>query len=371
MARSADILASTLDELQEGWTETFTKNHPLWERIRSNGRFNKRKLKGPDLLFGVVTGGPGYAVTNRTGSPLLAGGRRQNLVQGRESPTYIIYHWTVPTKDLREATVEQDYVDLVDNYGIPAMADVHERLAAQTARGAASASSGTNLDGVDGFTTLNADQDYFPQDLGDARNGIFQAAAVGSQTHTVHNLGASGAASPTTGWYHQYGTISSFGVNGRKVMRTHHDKAMQEGAQFSGAMDLLIGDDGSYQNYADDLDDQVQSVVVEGDVNKTKVREGMKFKQGVFFPDPAIDITDTTAFTTAAMQNGVIYGLTSADWELMMIGDKNGSGDKMFAVGEPLYITESPLVQYRLECYANLCCKNLRRQMLITGGATA
>jgi hypothetical protein len=370
MGRSADILASTLNDLLPDYEETFTKNHPLWERVRKNGKFNKRKLKGPQLLFDVLTGGPGYAATDRTGSTVLAGGRRQNLKQGNEDPARIIYYWNVPEKDLDEASTEYDFANLVENYGIPAMADVSERIAAQLARGASSAGTDANGGDVEGFLTLNGDQSYTPQDTTSLRSGVFQFAAIASQTNTVHGLPMSGAAAnPTTGWYHQYGTISSFSVDGRKVMRTHHDKAMQEGAQFVGAMDLLIGDDGSYQNYADDLDDQIQSLVVEGDPNKTKVREGMKFKAGVFFPDPAIDITDTTAFTTAAARNGVIYGMTTADWEMIMIGP--GNGDKIFRVGEPIPVSQQPLIQYRLTSYSNVFCKNLRRQMVITGGAQA
>lgn len=370
MGYSADILASTLQELLPGYVDTFTKFHPLWDRIAANGKFNQRKLKGPWVEFTVLTGGPGYAVTDRTGSTTLAGGRRENAKRGIAYPTHLIYHFNVPNKDLKEAQTEYDFVGLVEDYGDPALSDLAERMSRQVARGASSAGTDPEGGGVDGFFTLNGDQTYAPQDAGSTEQGLFQYAAVGAQTNTVHSLPMSGAGSnPTTGWYHQFGQISSFSSEGRKVLRTTRDKAGQEGSGLTGGMDLLISDDASYQNYLDDLDDQVQVAVVEGDKGKHKVREGVAFGQAVWFPDPAIDITDTTAFSTATAQSGVIYGLTTDDFEMIMLGDKGVNGKDFFEMEEPIRLESKPMVHYRLSCYANIFCRQLRRQMVVVGGA--
>lgn len=372
MGYSADILASTLQDLLPGYVDTFTAYHPLWDRIRKGGKFNKRKLKGPWVDFAVVTGGPGYAVTDRTGSTTLAGGRRQNAKRGLEYPARLIYHFNVPHKDLEEAESEYDLVDLVDNYGDTAMADLAERMARQVARGASSSGSDPEGGGVDGFFTFNGSQTFAPQDASAGRSGLFQALAKGSQTNTVHGLPMSGAGSdPVTGWEHQYAHIDSFDQHGRKVMRSTLQKADQEGAGLTGGMDLLVGDDGSYQNYLEDLDDQVQVAVVENDKGKGKVRNGVKFLQADFFTDPAIDLSDTTAFSDALMQTGVIYGMTTEDFEMIMLGSKGVNGEDFFRVEEPIRLSEAPMSHFRMSCYANIFCKQLRRQMLITGGANA
>lgn len=369
MGFSADVLASTLEELIPDYVDTFTMYHPLWDRVKSNGKFNSRRLKGPWVEFAVVTGGPGQAVTDRTGSTTLAGSRTQNAVRGLEYPTHLFYWWDVPHKDLKEAQTENDVVQLINRYGDTAMGDIAERLARQMARGASSSGSDPSGGGFDGFFTLNGDMSYTPQSISGTRSGMFQYLAKGSQTNTVHNIPMSGAATaPTTGWEHQYGTISSFSAEGRKVMRTHLNKAGLEGANLSGYMDLLIGDDSSYQNYLEDLDTQVQVATVEGDRGKGKVREGVKFLTADFYTDPAIDITDTTSFTSTAPQSGVIYGLCTEDFEMIMLGDQGG-GDKFFDLEEPIRLESKPMTQFRMSTYCNIFCNQLRRQMVITGGA--
>ena len=370
MAYSADILASTLQDLVPGWVDLYTRNHPLWDRIKKGGGFNKRALKGPWMEFAVLTGGPGQAVTDRSGSTVLAGTRAQNLKRGIEYPARLIYYFAVPEKDLEEADTAYDFANLVEEYGEAGMADLMERMSDQVARGASSAGSDPSGGGVEGFVTLNGDTNYTPVSASSQRTGIFEFATVANQNDTVHDLPKQGAASnPTTGWYHQYGSISTFQLNGRRVMRTVRDRANQQGASLDGGIDLLLGDDGSYQNYAENLDDQVIAAVVENDKGQGKVREGLKFGTAVFFSEPSIDLTDTTAFGATA-RTGVIYMFCSRDWEMFTVGSKNGGKD-LFRVHDPIPVPDQPLIHYRMSAYANMYCRNLRRQGVVTGGATA
>lgn len=370
MSINADVLASTLQDLLPGHVDLYTKNHPLWDRIRKGGGFNRRKLKGPYMEFNVLTGGPGKLYSDRTGTTVLAATRKQNLRTGNEYGARLVYAFTVPEKDLEEADTPYDFANLVENYGEAGMAEIMEIMANQAARGSSSAGSDSE-GGAAAFITLNGDQFYNPTAVGTQRSGVFQFAAPASQTATVHGVPMQAAATnPTTGWYHQYGNISSFLINGRKIMRTTVDTANQQGASLQGGVDLLMGDDSSYQNYAENLDDQVIAQVVENDKGQGKVREGLKFRTAVFFPDPAIDITDTTAFTTSAAQNGVIYALCTDDWEMFTIGNKNGGKD-LFTVSPAQLIPGLTAFEYRISFYANMFCKNLRRQGAITGGAIA
>lgn len=368
MSFSADILASTLQDLLPGYVDLYTLNHPLWSRVKSGGGFNRRKLKGPWVEFNVLTGGPGQAVTDRTGSTVLAGTRAQKLVRGIEYGARIIYYFAVPEKDLDEASTPYDFANLVENYGEAGMADVMERMANQLARGASTSGTDPLGGGVDGFITLNGESTYNPQSGG--RTGVFEYAARASQGDTVHDIPKEGAASGTFGWYNQYGDINSFGMDGRKVLRTVRDAANQQGASLDGGIDLLLGDDASYQNYAENLDDQVVAAVVENDKGQGRIREGLKFGTATFFSEPAIDLTDTASFTTATSRSGLIYGLCSKDWEMFTVGDKNAGSD-LFTVSDPIPVPDQPLIHYRVTFYANMLCKNLRRQFAVTGGATA
>ena len=370
MGYSADILASTLQDLLPGYVDLYTLNHPLWMRVKQGGGFNRRKLKGPWMEFNVLTGGPGNAITDRSGSSVLAGTRKQRLRRGIEYGARLIYFFDVPEKDLDEASTPYDFANLVENYGEAGMADLMERMANQLARGASTAGSDPLGGGVDGFITLNGEQTYCPQDIGGTRTGIFQYANRANQNNTVHNLPMESAANGVNGWYHQFGQINSFSVDGRKVMRTARDKANQQGSSLDGGVDLLMGDDASYQNYAENLDDQVVAAVVENDKGQGKIREGLKFGTATFFSEPAIDLSDTAAFTSATSQSGIIYGLCSKDWEMFTVGDKN-AGQDLFTVHDPIPVPDQPLIHYRVSFYANMYCRNLRRQFVVVGGATA
>lgn len=367
MSFAADVLASTLQDLLPGYTDLWTGYHPLSQRIMSNGGFNRRKLKGPWVEFNVLAGDPGEVTPDRNGNAVLASGRKENLKRAKEYGARLVYHFNVPEKDLDECDNEHDFANLVENYGDPAMAGLMERINAQLTRGASTAGTDELGGGVETVVTFNGDQTYDPEDVGTNRQGIFQFAAPASQTHTVHNIAKRGAAGGITGWYNQYDHISSFSAHGRKIMRRTRDRANRQGASLSGGIDLLLGDDGSYQNYAESLDDQVQVAVVENDKGQGKVREGLKFGTAAFFADDHIDITDAVAFTTAVARQGVIYGFCSEDWEMFTVG-KRYSGKQPFDVAKPIPLQDTPAFQYRISTYFNMFCKQLRRQMVITGG---
>lgn len=368
MGLAADIVVGSLQELLPGSIDTFTMNQPLWSRIYKGGTFNNRELKGPWVNFDVRTGGPGSLVTDRSGATLLGNTLAQKGKQGTEYGAHLIYSWTVPLKTLNEASTEQHYSRLVTDYGDAALAHLHEIMSAQMARGASSSGSGES--GAEGFFTLNSDQAYTPLDTGSSRQGLFEWAEAGSQTDTVHGLVKQGGASGVTGWYHQYGNMSAMSMGGRKIMRTVRDKANQQGASLQGGIDLLLGDDQSYQNYVENLDDQVVTAVVENDPGVAKVREGVKFGTADFFSDPYIDITDTTSFTSTEPQNGVIYMLNSEFWDMFSVGD-DYSTKKPFEVDEPILTINQPVVGFRIRSYINCFCSSLRNQGVVTGGATA
>lgn len=366
MSYAADILASTLQDLLPGYEELFTKFHPFPMYIQKSGGFNKRKLKGPWVEFNVLTGGPGDITGVRGGSETLASIKRNNLYRGKEYPHRFIYHFNVPNKELDEAETEYDFANLVETYPEQGLADAWERLNAQVVRGASSAGTDDNGGNLEGILTFNGDQTYTPQSTLSTRTGVFTFSAT--QTSTVHDLPKEDAGSnPTTGWRNQYEHISSFSTEGRKKLRTCRDAANRQGRTPGGYVNLMLGDVESYQNYIDDLDDQVQTAMVDlkGEKVPDGFREGVKFGKADFFADDHIDITDTTAFTTASAQQGVIYLLNTQHWEMFFLGKKGG----MFDVQKPILLPDQDAVQYRIVSYFNFFCKNLRAQGVVTGGA--
>lgn len=362
-----DVLNSTLQEIKPGWQDFFTMNHPLLHRLLEKN-INSEELQGLFVEFPVLTGGPGEGLTIRTGSEPIQSQRQSRLRKGREDAAYIMYHFVVPMKDIKDADHPMDFAKLVDNYAEPAFAESNEMIAEQMVRGAATAGTSDFGGGFDGIVTLNGNSTYNPQ--GTARTGIFQFATQANQTGTVHSLPLhSATTNATRNWYNQYTHVNSFSQTGRFDLRRVIDRCNQQGGKLSGNVDLLLSDDLSYQHYAESLDNQVVvASVLEGDKGQGKVRQGLKFHEAVWFSELYIDLSDTTAFSGNQLE-GVVYAFTTADWYLTARG--SAKKKDFFEISEGIILPNQPLVQYRVESYMNPYCVNLRRQAAITGTANA
>lgn len=366
---SIDVVASILQELEPDLNELFTQWHPLLDKIVKGKRFPK--AKGHYRQFRVVTGGPGAGRKIQFGNELLASTRRQNYKLGDQYASRSIYLFDIPGIDMAQVSGDKAAMKaLIKTYPESALNDVYELLASQVARAAGSSGSSANAGFLDGMLTLNGDQDYTP-DSGAARDGVFQFAAPASQTNTVFGVAMQGAASGTTGWYHQFGQVTSFAVNGREVMRKVRDDANSQGGKTSGEVDLLLGDPQSYQNYLNDLDEHVETVVVKGDHTPAAIRSGTKFGNADFFSEVAIDITDTTSFSTAAAQAGVIYNLNSGEWDGFALGEDDKMETKgLFSFRGPTRVPDMDAWRFELVNYWNIYCRQLRNQGVVVGSAT-
>lgn len=369
MAHSVDVLNSSLVHLMPKFEELFLVGHPMTEKLYKGGKIETVNLKSYQLEFTVVTNGPGGGTGIRFGSEALAPVRRNSALRGNEQAYRAIYHFNVPGKDLAEASGEHDFAKLIDQYPAMAMADFRDQFARQLARGASSAGSdesGSTF--CDGFTTLNGQQTYNPQ--GTARQGIFQFSST--QTNTVHGLPMKDAvASPTTGWGHQYANISNMAADGLKVVRTQKQLCAQQGLTPEGSgVDLMFADQATYQNIVDLYDAQV--IVNDKIANPASAysgRDSIKFDNADLYWEPAIDLTDTSAFSGDAL-TGVLYGLNTAYWEWFFIAnnsDKATNGN--FSASKPIQLPDQDAWQWRITTYCNLYCRSLRHQMLVTGTA--
>tara|TARA_A100001515_G_scaffold142386_1_gene141082 strand:- start:309 stop:1385 length:1077 start_codon:yes stop_codon:yes gene_type:complete len=357
MAISPDVLATALNELMPSYSEMFVKFHPLMEKVLLNGNMTRDALKGPKREFAVVTDGPGTVTQVQTGSEVIAGGRSQNAHRGNVVAPRLIYAFDVPGKDLAEANGEMDLARILQHYPELALSDFHERISNQLGTG--------NGNQVGGFATLNGNATFNPD--GTARDGFLQMSAAANKT--VHGLNCAGHASPIEGWNNQYEDISSFAVNGRSQMRKAYFAASRQG-KTAGPVDLMIGDESSYLNYIDDLDDQVRVVKVEGDKAPPLIRQGVKFLDADFYLDDSIDITHGN-FTGTPGADGIIYGLKTATWHMFTLGHDAGRETKGdFALRGPFRIPDQDIFRYELVLMMGLHTTQLRSNFVVTGAGT-
>ena len=358
MAISPDVLATALNELMPSYSELFVKFHPLMEKVMEGGNMDRASLKGPKREFAVVTDGPGTVTQVNTGTEIIAGGRSQNAHRGNVVAPRLIYAFDVPGKDLAEANGEMDLAKILQHYPELALSDFHERIAAQLGTGGSSS--------VGGFATLNGNHTFNPD--GTARQGFIRPLSPTDQVAaglSVHGLNQG----TVSGWANQYQDITSFAVNGRSQMRKAYFAASRQGKTL-GPVDLMIGDEGSYLNYIEDLDDQVRVVKVEGDKAPPVIRQGVKFLDADFYLDDAIDVTNTTTMS-AAQQDGVIYGLKTPCWYLFTLGHdaaRETKGD--FAVRGPFRIPDQDIYRYEIVLMMGMHTNQLRSNFVITGAGT-
>lgn len=360
MAISPDVLATALNELMPAYSEMFVKWHPLLDNILKGGNMDRSALKGPKREFAVVTDGPGTVTQVQTGTEIIAGGRTQNGHRGNVVAPRLIYAFDVPGKDLAEANGEMDLARILQHYPELALADFHERIAKQLGTG--------NGPGVGSFATMNGNSTFNPD--GTARDGFFEFAAVGSQSNVVHGLDPA----TVTGWNNQYEDVTSFATNGRSLLRKAYFAASRQGKTL-GPVDLMIGDEQSYLNYIEDLDDQVRVVKIEGDKAPGNVRQGVKFLDADFYLDDAIDISasqyTSVGSSTAAGADGVIYGFKTPTWHLFTMGhdaSRETKGD--FAVRGPFRIPDQDLYRYEIVLMMGLHTTQRRANFAVTGCAT-
>lgn len=355
MSYSADVLAGALEELMPGYVETFIKWHPLLEKLWNGGKIERGKAKGYKQTFTVLTGGPGQVTGINTGAEQIQGGRSQNAYKGEAHAGRMIYAFDVPRVDLDEVNNEQDMARLLEDYPEAALGDFWERLASQLGVG-----NGTD---VGNFPTLCGDTTY--TDRNGTPQGILEFAAPTSQTNTVHGLDKASV----SGWTNQYGVINSFTADGRKTLRkVFHTVSRQHKAL--GIVDLMLGDEDSFLNLLDDMDDYVHiSAVKDGDHGEPgDSREGIKVWRSEFWLDDAIDVTAPTV-TTADAQEGIIYLFKTKTWRMFtMSGDKNRSTPDM-QVSPPMRPYDLDAYRFEIVLHAGLYCKDLRCNGVVTGGA--
>ena len=360
MPTNADVLNFATQKLIPKWTEQFYQHHPILDKVLLKGNIEKGTQGGPYLEFPVVTNGPGKVTRIETGSEVYASTRRTVGTRGQIYCPRMVYSFIIPGKDLAEASGETAIARLIKVYPEAALMEFHEYIVSQIVNG----NGGTN--NVEGMLTLNGATTFNPQ--GTAVNGVLDflsPAAQNTAAETVLGI----TKSTTTGWYNQYQTVSSFATNGRKQMRRVYWDASLQGKQ-GGPVDLMIGDIASYNNYYDDLDDQVRyATSFKGESGKA-VRQGLMFQEAEFYVEPELDTTLSQFSTSSVSSNGAIYYLKSDSWHIYTQGEDTGMETKGdFAFRGPVKVPGQDAWEWEIVLSMQMYCDRLNANGAVAGTA--
>ena len=380
MPTSADVLNFATQKLIPKWTEQFFQFHPVLDKIVLRGNIEKAHTGAPYLEFPVVTQGPGAVTRIETGSEVYSSTRRTVGTRGRLYCPRMIYSYIIPGKDLAEASGETAIARLLKVYPEAAMMEFHEMIVNQMVNGNGSS------DNVQGFMTLNGDTTY-DTGSGLTESGVMEYNATTSQTNTVFNIVKEGGTGGATGWYNQYRTLdgNDFTGNGlgRKMMREVYWEGSMQG-KAGGPVDLMLGDIVSYNNYYDDLDEQVRFATSFQGEKGRPVRQGLLFQEAEFYVEPALDTgltvfgnTESGAGSTSEyhpregdVSRGLIYFLKTDTWHMYTQGENSNletKGD--FAVRGPPKVPGQDAWEWEVVLGMQLYCDRLNANGVVTGTA--
>jgi len=359
MPTNADVLNFATQKLVPKWTEQFYQHHPVLDKIVLKGNIERGTQGGPYLEFPVVTNGPGQVTRIETGSEVYSSVRRTIGARGQIYCPRMVYSFIIPGKDLAEASGETAIARLLKVYPEAALMEFHEYIVSQLVNGDGSSNN------VQGFLTLNGDGQFNAS--GTAEEGILDFAAPTAQNQTVLNLMKEGGTSGTTGWYNQYQTVSSFATDGRKQMRRVYWDASLEGKQ-GGPVDLMLGDIDSFNNYYDDLDDQVRYNIKSDGEKGRAVRQGLMFQEAEFFVEPALDYSADTF----SSRSGVVYFLKTDTWHLYTQGEDSGMETKGdFAFRGPVKVPGQDAWEWEIVLAMQMYCDRLNANGCVDGTSNA
>lgn len=356
MPTNADVLNFATQKLIPKWTEQFYQYHPVLEKVILRGNIERSKHGGPYVEFPIVTNGPGQVTRIETGSEVYSSIRRTVGSRGRVYCPRMVYSFVIPGKDLAEAAGETAIARLIKVYPEAALMEFHEYIVGQFVNGNGSTNN------VHGFMTLNGDTTFNAS--GTAEDGALEFAAPASQTDTVFNM----AKATTTGWQNQYQNVSSFATNGRSQMRRVYWDASLQGKQ-GGPVDVMLGDVVSFNNYYDDLDDQVRYQIQSGGEKGRAIRQGLMFQEAEFYVEPELDTTLTT-FDSSRRGNGVVYFLKSDTWHLYTQGEDTGMETKGdFAFRGPVKVPGQDAWEWEIVMAMQMYCDRLNANGVVDGTA--
>lgn len=348
--------------------QLFFDDHIFLRKIIEGG-LDRRRTGGEYAAFDVAIDGPGTVAKLLTGAESYSYGRRNIVRQARVYIPTHIYSWAVEGEALRHAHGPTGIENLLKLYPRMATLDYQQRTVAQMLTGNGAAAS------IDGFVTLNGDTTYNPD--GTALNGILDFQTRATQTDTVENLVKEAGVGGITGWYNQFGSVTSFATDGKDTMRAVYNACRIRSAGY-GPPDIGLTDATSFNNYYRSLDDQVRysaprpKTQGEEGVDAGDLNEGLMFHNMALYEDPSID-DNTAQFTTATVGGvftGIMYFLNTKTWFMLSLGgDAEYETKGMFDVRGPFKLEGRDAWGWENVTAFQLACRFLKANGCLVGSA--
>lgn len=351
MAVTNDLLNTTLVDLKGPIEHSFFQKTPAYDLIVKKGTVSS---EGGTLIERPIMGG-----SPAQGTGIFSGGETLNMARAEKTKKVtiethrLVIPINIPKKELQKNSGKLGAIKLIDTY----VDSVNGLFPIDFDRyffGGVSAGHVFQTSELIGFNTLNG-QKTFASGYTGVTAGLLEFNTPANQVSTRQNL----ASSTSYNYVNQYGVISSFAVDGRKVYR----KVYRETAQFNptdvnAGPDTVFMDYDSFALYEEEFESKVRIVQTQDKTDKSGNLIELTMGSARVIAAKNIVLTD---FTGDAAE-GVAYYLTGKGLEWIWtqkptmsnfddrIANQDGTCAKIEMTGAPLML-------------------GMRMQAVVTGGA--
>ncbi len=306
---STELLNTTLADLGSTLVMTNAQSMPLMDQLMKKKKVNCEPRGGTYIERSFSGGSPAEATRIDNGDEVAVITRRAQIRKFQVTSTRHFVPIFIPQVEVDRNSGKNGIIKLIKQY--PEMTAVEYFLDWErfllTGGYRNSAVSCVRSPGFLGSCTLNG-----AVTAGAA--GLLDFAAPSAQTDVVQGV----AKSEAIGNINQYGVVTSFAGDGMLQVGLAYDTAA--GNSRSGP-DLGFADMISYQQMVTYSGDNVRITSTDQPVYGAESRSFLPYKKAKLYASLQLDPTDaaftgTTGFSTSSITGGVIYWLSSDDWEV-------------------------------------------------------
>ena len=351
MALTTDLINTTLADLKSPLEHTFEAKSTIHSLLEKRGKTSSDR--GQLIERTIMGGSPAQGKGIFLGSETIPGGRTEQTKKIQLQTHRAVIRIDIPKRELRENEGKTGVMKLIEAYPEAVMKLLPQDFDRFWFSGV---SHGYVLPTAEmtGWNTLNGQKTFASGIIG-VTNGLIDFVAPGSQTDTVQNL----AKSSTYNYVNQFGTISSYAVDGRRTYRrVARDVGQYNPASPDAKPDVAFIDFDSYALLEEDNQDHVRLVSMRDDLEKGGSITEMLHGDIRYVAAKNLLRTD---FTGAAA-DGICYMLTLDGIEVVWYQKPELSGfeDR---------IPNQDVVTAKMEMQFALLMKGMRMQGAVVGGA--
>lgn len=331
---TVDVLNSTLQQINKSLLDTVESFTPTLsilgkrERNYSGGTHIERVICGEATakVFGVTSPGMRFSFSSK-----------QNIRRIRVATHRMVITFAIPKGEIAVNSGASQIIDIQKSKVGPSLKQFRNELNSHFVMGTHSYTDSVGTpEAYQGLITLNGD--FASGIIDGTTNGLFDAAAFGSQTDEVESL----VKSSTYRWANQYGACSSFAGDFlstfASLQRECRKYSTSTGAP--AGPKVMICDSGTYQNlslfaFNRAVPYSQAEAMKDGGL---LTANSMPFLGVEWFDEPAITLS---GFSTAALTRGCVYGIKPEHYDLQFATEPtvgkwmdDPTSDNLIAKGE-------------------------------------